>query len=146
MQEIAIVEESIELLPRIGQLISSSPAPGVAGGALTNAQRRAVSLLYHRGDLTIGEFAAGLGIGMPAASELVERLQDDALVFREVDPADRRRAIVGLTEQALDQAHQIHDQRRIQVRRALDQLEPDERPIFLKSLRALATALDDSGT
>ena len=89
----------------------------------------------------MGELAAGLGIGMPSASELVDRLESRGMVDRSVDPADRRRAIISLTEDSLEFALQIHDLHRAQVRTALERLEPGERPFFVKSLRALASAL-----
>jgi DNA-binding MarR family transcriptional regulator len=143
MQDIAIIEEAIEILPRIGRAFAASP-PGGGLSPLSRAQSRAVTQLYHSGDLTIGEFAAGLGIGMPAASELIDRLAEQGLVSRTTDPSDRRRAIVSLTPAALDHAHQIHDQRRAQVRAALDQLEPEEHAVFLKALRALASAVGAS--
>lgn len=143
MQDIAIVEESIELLAEIGRL-ASAPVPEDDTRALTAAQARAVALLYHHGELPIGEVAAGLGIRMPAASELVDRLEERGLVHRSVDPADRRRTIIELTDNALEVAVRMHDLRRSQIRTALEKLEPEERPVFLKSLRVLASSLGAS--
>lgn len=144
MQDIAVIEESIELLSQIGRLAFAQSSADREIKHLTVAHGKAVSLLYHNGERTIGEFAAGLGIGMPAASELIDRLEERGLISRSVDPADRRRTIIALSGDALDFAVEIHDKRRRQMRDALDRLEPEERPIFLKSLRALATALEES--
>ncbi len=146
MQDIAVIEESIELLATSGRLASSAELPGDDGRSLSVAQAKAVALLYHNGELTIGEIAAGLGIRMPAASELIDRLEERGLVSRSVDPADRRRTIIELTDEALDVAVRMHDLRRNQIRAALDQLDPGERPVFLKSMRALAGALAGSQT
>ncbi|MGD9712435.1 MAG: MarR family winged helix-turn-helix transcriptional regulator [Thermomicrobiales bacterium] len=142
MQDISIVEESIELLPRIGRSFFASVSSLSAPAGLTTAQSRAVAMLYHGGDMTMTEIAAGLGIGMPSASELIDRLEERGMVSRSVDQADRRRVILALTDDALPFAVQIHDLHRAQVRRALAALEPVEHSIFLKSLRALAAAID----
>ncbi len=144
MQDIAIVEESIELLPRIGRLLFASVSSLPESHGLTMTQSRAVALLYHSGEMTMGEMAAGLGIGLPSASELIDRLEDRQMVVREQDPADRRRVVLSLTEDSLRFAVQIHDLHRERVREALAELEPDERPIFLKSLRSLTAALATS--
>jgi DNA-binding MarR family transcriptional regulator len=146
VQDVAFVEESIELLPQISRLVYSAISAHPEFGSLTIAQGKAIAFLYHEGEQTMGALAAGLGIGMPAASELVDRLEERELVRRTVDPADRRRAIVELTGEALAFARRMHDLRRRQVRAALAQLDPEEWPIFVKTLRALAVALESSAS
>lgn len=141
MQDIAIVEESIELLPRISRLLFASVASLPESHGMTTTQSRAIALLYHSGDLTMGELASGLGIGLPSASELIDRLEARQMVIRTPDTADRRRVVLSLTDESLRFAVQIHDLHRERVREALATLAPAERPLFLKSLRSLANAL-----
>jgi hypothetical protein len=47
--------------------------------------------------LTIGEAAAHLDRAQSVVSEIVSHLEDDGLLERERDPADRRRTLVWLT-------------------------------------------------
>lgn len=146
MDDVAYVEESIELLPQISRLTYSAIAADPAMGSLTVAQSKAISLLYHQGDQTVSEVATGLGISLPAASELIDRLLDRRLVLRTADPKDRRRMIVSLTPESLAYARHMHDVQRTQVRAALAQMPKSEWPVFVKSLRALAAALSTSTT
>jgi DNA-binding MarR family transcriptional regulator len=146
VDDVAIVEESVELLPQIGKLVYSAIASDPVMGALTLTQAKAISLLYHYGDQTVSEVAAGLAISLPAASELIDRLVDRGLVVRTQDAADKRRMIIGLTPKSLDFARRIHDLRREQVRDALSRMPRSEWPVFVKSLRVLAATLDASST
>jgi MarR family transcriptional regulator, organic hydroperoxide resistance regulator len=141
VQDIAIVEESIELLPLISRRLFATVADLPESHGLTVAQSRAIVLLYHAGDLTMGELASGLGISLPSASELIDRLEAQGMVERNQDPLDRRRIFVTLTDDSLRFGVQIHDLHRAQVRQAIGMLDPAERPVFLKSLQALASAL-----
>jgi len=146
VDDIAYIEESIELLPQISKLVYTAIATDPEMGSLTITQGKAVALLYHQGDQTVSQVANGLGISLPAASELLDRLGERGLVDRTADPADRRRINIGLTPEALSFARRIHDLRREQVRAALAQMPRSEWPIFVKSLRVLAAALDASAT
>jgi DNA-binding MarR family transcriptional regulator len=146
LDDVAFVEESVELLPQIGRLVFSAIATDPAMGALTLTQAKAVSLLYHHGDQTVSEMATGLGISLPSASELIDRLVERGLVERTPDIVDRRRFIICLTPKSLEVATRIHDLRREQVRDALSRLPRSEWPVFVKSLRVLAEALSSSTT
>ncbi|CAN5774799.1 hypothetical protein BH24CHL4_BH24CHL4_06600 [soil metagenome] len=144
MDDVAIIEESVELLPQIGKLIDTAIASDPAMDALTLTQAKAVSLLYHHGDQTVSGLAAGLAISLPSASGLIDRLVDRGLVERTQDAADRRRFSIGLTPKSLEVATCIHDLRREQVLDALSRLPRSEWPIFVKSLRVLTAALHAS--
>src|SRR5258708_34240682 len=65
---------------------------------LTMAQFRGLVVLSHDQPLAIGVLGDRLGIGLPAASRLVDRLVADRLVERNEDPIDRRRSLVRLAE------------------------------------------------
>jgi DNA-binding MarR family transcriptional regulator len=78
---------------------------------------------------------------MPAASELVDRLVDAGHLVRASDPADRRRVLIAATPATEQISAHLRELREAQVRYALDQLEPEERPIFIKSLEALVAGL-----
>jgi len=139
-----LIDEATELLPRVTKLMHAATACYPHLASRTFAQRRALAQLYHSGGSSLGELAQAVGLSMPAASEMIDRLVEEGLVARAVNPADRRQVIVQLTPTARTIGDEIHKIHRAQVQAALDRMAPDERPAFVRSLRALAEALHES--
>jgi DNA-binding MarR family transcriptional regulator len=136
-----IMLRAMSLAPEIARRMHASFTghPIVEGRPL--AQIKLMGLLYRQGRSTVGEAAAGLGVTMPTASEQIDRLVEEGLLVREVNPADRRQVLVDLTPKAREFAREIHELRLRQMRAALDRLDPEERPVFIRALEALAEAL-----
>jgi DNA-binding MarR family transcriptional regulator len=65
---------------------------------LTMAQLKALFTLEYGGAATIGHTAERLGISLPTASHLIDRLVQGGFVHRAEDPADRRRTVAAVTE------------------------------------------------
>src|SRR5918997_6003993 len=137
----ALVEAGVQLLPVIAKaLLSAISDLGNAFG-LTPAQVKVLLQLGSRQEMTVGEIAAALSCSMPAASELVDRLVDAGHLLRASDPADRRRVLIAPTPASQRISAHLCELREAQVRYALDQLEPEERSTFIKSLEALVAGL-----
>jgi DNA-binding MarR family transcriptional regulator len=102
---------------------------------------KTLSYLYYNGRSTIGEVADGLGLAMPTASELVDKLAERDLVNRETNPQNRRQVLVSLTESALAFSHQVYELRRAQIREAFTGLDPGEQEVVVRGLRALCEAI-----
>jgi len=64
---------------------------------LAGASRAVLEHLAIAGPLTVGEAAAHLSRAQSVVSEIVGHLQDQGLLERENDPADRRRTLIWLT-------------------------------------------------
>jgi DNA-binding MarR family transcriptional regulator len=64
---------------------------------LQGASRAVLEHLAMAGPLTIGEAAAHLNRAQSVISEIVGHLEDQGLLERETDPADRRRTLIWLT-------------------------------------------------
>ena len=137
----ALVEQALPLLPQVGKLLYAAVARHPDAEGLTLGQIKLTMFLLHQGRRTVGEVADGLGVSMPAASELVDRLVEAGMVERAADPADRRKVLVGLTTRAEAFGGRLRALRRAQVRAALERLAPAERPVFVRSLEALVEAL-----
>jgi len=76
-------------------------------------------------------------VSRAAATELVERLEEKGIVLREHDSADRRQIRVRMDDRAAATVRAALDQRRTDLRRALDSC-PDLDPLVLAQfLRAL---------
>jgi DNA-binding MarR family transcriptional regulator len=141
VEDEVLIDASVQLLPVIAKaLFSSISGLGNAFG-LTPAQVKVLLQLGTRRQMTVGEIAAALDCSMPSASELVDRLVDGGHLLRASDPTDRRRVLIAATPATQQISAHLRQLREAQVRYALDQLEPEERPIFVKSLQALVAGL-----
>ena len=92
------VEQAHELFRHLVQAALGRLATMWADQGLSLSQLRLLLAVAHYGPATIGQLADHLRIGQSAASLLVERVVQAHLAERADDPADRRRAIVRLTE------------------------------------------------
>jgi DNA-binding MarR family transcriptional regulator len=136
-----LAEAAVELLPAIGRALFAALSDIGTAHGLTPAQVKVLLQLGARGQMTVGEIAAGLACSMPAASELVDRLVDAGHLVRTTDPTDRRRVLIDATPASAHIAAELHELRHVQMRDALARLAPEERPLFVKSLEALLAAL-----
>ena len=136
-----LIERALPLLPEIGKLLYAAVSrhPGAAG--LSLAQIKATGYLAQHGRRSVGEIAHGLGVSLPSASEIVDRLVERGLAERGPNPADRRQVLVWLTPEAQRFKEEMRALRSAQVRAALGRLEPAEWPVFVRSLEALVEAL-----
>jgi DNA-binding MarR family transcriptional regulator len=137
----ALIDAGLQLLPVIGTSLYAAISELGQAYRLTPSQ---VKVLLHLGkheQMTVGEIAGALGISMPAASELVDRLVEAGHLVRGVDPSDRRRVLIMATPESKRIGARLNALRRAQLQYALDQLTPEERPTFVRSLEALVAGL-----
>jgi DNA-binding MarR family transcriptional regulator len=135
------VEAGVQLLPALAKALFSAISDLGNEFGLTPAQVKVLLQLGTRRQMTVGEIAAALSCSMPAASELVDRLVDAGHLLRASDPADRRRVLIAPTPASQRISAHLRELREAQVRYALGQLEPEDRPTFIKSLEALVAGL-----
>jgi DNA-binding MarR family transcriptional regulator len=136
-----LVEEGVALLPQLGPALFGTIQHVAQAHRLTLAQIKVVLQVATYGQMTISEIACRLSVSMPAASEIVDRLVDAGHLVRASDPADRRRVLIDATPATVRLAEEVNDLRRAQLRIALGSLAPVERPLFVRSLRALIVGL-----
>ncbi|MFN8590889.1 MAG: MarR family transcriptional regulator [Thermomicrobiales bacterium] len=129
------------LLPIIGTSLYSGISHLGHSYQLTTTQVKVLLHLGAKGEMTVGEIANALGVSMPAASELVDRLVEAGHLTRTSDPADRRKVVIVATPEAKRIGIALRQLRQDQVRLALDQIAPEERPCFVRSLEALVYGL-----
>lgn len=141
-----LVEEAVQLLPRIVRCLHEAYSGYAEVGGLTLGQIKALAFLYHHDRATISEIADGLGVALPTASELIDKLVERSLVERATNPLNRRQVLVRLTDSALTIGREIHDARRAQVRQAFSLLSPIEQEAFVRGLQALSASLGSTPT
>jgi len=109
-----------------------------AGSGLTLSQLSALATISNRGPLTLGALADHERVAPPSITRVVAKLEEAALVVREVDAVDRRVARVATTaagEALLAQSRKrknawlaarlrdLDDEQRAKLRDALDVLD-----------------------
>jgi DNA-binding MarR family transcriptional regulator len=108
---------------------------------LTLAQMRCLMVLGKQEEAQpVGRIAAILKVSEPTASQLVERLVQRGLAGRAVDPADRRRTLVSLTDVARVRIDSLRDEREETVLAALARLDDEQLEALSVGLRALSAA------
>ena len=111
---------------------------------LTMVQAQVLRLL-HRGSLSTGELAAGLGISAPAVTQLTDRLLRKRLIERRSAPGDRRSVMVILTIKGKRAVERFREKRGDILRVALDSLPAAERAQAIASLGKMVAAMDPEG-
>jgi DNA-binding MarR family transcriptional regulator len=137
-----VVKEIAEHLPEImrrlfgGRLITSG------AWELTVPQLRALTFTADNADCTMGALARSQGIGLSAASGLVERLVQQGLVEREAAPNDRRRVCLRLTNAGRRAREACRRERKRRVEAALRSLSAKQRAEIAAALALLRKALE----
>jgi DNA-binding MarR family transcriptional regulator len=85
-----------------------------------------LGLLDSRGALSAGELASGLRLTPPSTTVAIQRLVEAGYVVRTTDPADRRRAIVDLTDQAREASRGVYGPLGTEGARELERYTGDE--------------------
>jgi DNA-binding MarR family transcriptional regulator len=142
-----VVDEVARLFKSIvsqrGWGVRGRPRLPAALQELTMGQFRGLMVLGHDQPLAIGALGERLGMGLPGASRLVDRLVAERLVERDEDPADRRRALVRLAprgQAALEEMQQGRRQGGRRLRRALARLPDAQLAQLREGMAALARA------
>ncbi len=136
-----LIEAGVALLPVIAKSLFSAISQIGHVHGLTPAQVKVLLQLGTHRQMTVGEIGNALACSMPAASELVDRLVDAGHLVRTSDPADRRRVLIHASPESERIGAHLRSMRESQIRYALHQLAPAERPLFIRSLHALVAGL-----
>jgi DNA-binding MarR family transcriptional regulator len=139
--EESLVEDAMRLLPKVGPALYGTVANVAHWHHLTPAQLKVILQVGLHGQMTMGEIACSLTVSMPATSEVVDRLVEAGHLVRASDPTDRRRVLIAPTPATVQISEEVNELRRAQVRYALNQLTPEDRPAFVRVLEALLQGL-----
>ena len=120
-----LTERLIELIEQINHAMHCTPSDGWDGLDLTFQQMRVLAYLFE-GQQRMGNIASYMGCIMSSATSIIDRLVDKDLVFRSVDPDDRRAVICGLTETGRQTMEQFWSIGREKISQLADHLETSE--------------------
>jgi DNA-binding MarR family transcriptional regulator len=108
----------------------------------TPQQVQAAMQLMLRGELTIGELAAALGITPGWASRLAEELVSSGHVVREQDPADRRIVRLRIAPEMREHCVQVYGERAAALARALADATPAEIDTFVRLMGRISDEIE----
>ncbi len=113
---------------------------------MTGAQKRILYLLDLEGPKRMSRIAKLVGVTLPAATAVVDKLVRSQLVMRESDPDDRRAVLVALTAEgrrATAKFKQVHEQR---LREVLERLDAEKRGRLIRAFQAIHDLLAEIDT
>jgi DNA-binding MarR family transcriptional regulator len=102
-----------------------------------------LSYLLFDGPMTVNELAARLEVAPTTVSLMVGELSRKGILERQEDEADRRRRIVSITEKRRSAIDRWLAQGATAWRSALKPLTPDQRQMFVDTLRAYELGIAD---
>jgi DNA-binding MarR family transcriptional regulator len=138
------VEQAHSIIRSFIQLTLTRLAQAWADRGLNLHQIRLLLVLAHIAPATIGQIADYLRIGQSAASLQVDRLVQARLVDRTDDPADRRRALVRLTEAGETLlGRQRAGQQRLHA--ILNELDDAHLTMIIDTFTAILSLIDSEG-
>jgi DNA-binding MarR family transcriptional regulator len=129
----------VEMVPPTMRFLRAQMQERTPG--MSMAQFRALVFLYRRKGVSLTELAEHLGVTLPTASAIVERMVRRGLVARAVDETSRRRLSLRLTARgaARHEAAREHARRRTAV--VLASLTPAKIAALRRGLDVLAETL-----
>lgn len=112
----------------------------VRENGLTTPQFMVLRMLQAEPGMRVSDIAASLGVKNPAASMLVQSLEEQGLVERVHDAEDHRVVLVFATETGATQVLRCERSRRTFMRKLTADLDADD----LKALVRIVTAIADT--
>jgi DNA-binding MarR family transcriptional regulator len=129
MSEVSSRQATLQsVITALGSLLDKGghDVPDWVAQELTFSQMRLLFLLSKHGPSPMSRIADWLGIGLPTASGIVERVERHGLVYREHRLDDRRVVECGLTNEGNRLIDEISGTRLEMMRRLLDVLDDEE--------------------
>ena len=105
---------------------------------LTASQASALASISRRGPLTVGELAKAEHVSSPMITKIAKGLEDEGLVTRTVDAADKRVTQLAITKDGLRRLERSRSRKNAWLARQFDSLAPEE----LEAINAVIPVLE----
>lgn len=141
MSDKEIYEIAHELM-KILKLLKKKASGSVNCKGLNISSYMILHLLKEEPKKTLTEISENLGLPNSTASVLVDKLVKEGLVDRVRDSADRRKVIICLTDQALQQEKEIKDAHIKSFSKLLNYANSNELDDILNGLKILSRVIE----
>jgi DNA-binding MarR family transcriptional regulator len=142
----ALVDRVVAAYDTLMHRVASAHAPEFVGVGVTMSQAKVLYLVQAEPDIRMSDLAGRLGVTLPSISGVVDRLVDQGLLTRRDDPADRRQALVRISDAGIDQLELFRELNARQVRILLARLDMTDLAVIERALDILATAAANPAT
>jgi DNA-binding MarR family transcriptional regulator len=136
----ALVDRVVAAYDTLMHRVASAHAPEFVGVGVTMSQAKVLYLVQAEPDMRMSDLAGRLGVTLPSISGVVDRLVDQGLLTRRDDPADRRQALVRISDAGIDQLDLFRELNARQVRILLARLDMTDLAVIERALDILAAA------
>jgi DNA-binding MarR family transcriptional regulator len=136
----ALVDRVVAAYDTLMHRVASAHAPEFVGVGVTMSQAKVLYLVQAEPDMRMSDLAGRLGVTLPSISGVVDRLVDQGLLSRRDDPADRRQALVRISDAGIDQLELFRELNARQVRALLARLDMADLAVIERALDVLAAA------
>jgi len=114
-----------------------------AQDSITPSQLSALVSIERDGPVTLGELAALESVQPPTMTRIVAGLEEQGLVQREVDPADRRISRVRMTSQARKLLERNRSRKTAYLASRMRELTPEELDVLARAAGLLERMTED---
>ncbi|HEX2036761.1 MAG TPA: MarR family transcriptional regulator [Chloroflexota bacterium] len=137
----ALVALMAEMQRLSAQALYCGAAPEWLKLELTTAQLKLLAWLTAVGEQPMSQVARVLGIGLPAATNLVDKLVEAGMVTREHSTADRRVVLVRPSPAGEAQIARLHQTGQAYLEHILDHVRDEDMAVLEAGLRVLIEAI-----
>jgi len=114
-----------------------------SAGDITASMLSALSTIDHRGPMTLGGLAGFERVAPPSMTRIVARLEENGLVIRQVDAADRRVARVSVSPAGRKLLEQNRTRKDAYLAAKVRNLSADDRALLQAALPVLERLVDE---
>lgn len=144
LEENAVVRDSAEYAELVAEFFVETVRKAATdamtcdyqGEEITPALMEALQHFFLQGASPVRDLAAGLGVSLSAASQLVDRLARKGLVTRTEDASDRRITVIDLTGPGRAVVKNMRDRRSAWFDSVTSAMPEDKRRAFLEGLES----------
>jgi DNA-binding MarR family transcriptional regulator len=116
-----------------------------AGAQLSPSATAALATIERHGPLTPSELAARERVQRPTVTRVLARLEEDGLISRAADPADRRSSLVSVSGPGRELLAAMRTRKDAYLARRLDALDPEDREALARAAAVLERMLEEGG-
>jgi DNA-binding MarR family transcriptional regulator len=126
-----------QLVPTIMRGVLKRHTDEVTSGEITISQYLVMEMLKRKGAMKMTEIALEMGITLPAATGLVDRLHGAKMLDRAYDKEDRRVVLIHLTPKGQKLFLRVSREREKMINHIFGKITEEERQTYLKILRKI---------